>query len=234
MKKYFVIMFVLTFLVFGLTAGDNFVALSSESQFNTLTANKLVFIDFYADWCGPCRTFAPVFKEVSESLSGYTFIKIDTDQFGALSGKFNVKYIPHIVATFNGKEVAKFEGSRNATAYKTWCEEQIKAHGGNTSTTTNYSSSSTATTTSDSMVYIYEKGPEKGYIGLASNDSKKWVHVSDNGICLILEEYKVDENYYYLEDVATTTKYAVPTSASGDYYKWTGSEWVILYSVTKK
>ena len=51
----------------------------NDNNFASETKGKLVFIDFYADWCGPCKQFAPVFEAVAAANPSLNFVKVDTD-----------------------------------------------------------------------------------------------------------------------------------------------------------
>jgi len=70
-----------------------------------------VLVDFYADWCGPCQSMAPVLKEVAGELKGKVkIIKIDVDKNQPVAQKFGVRGIPHFVLFKSGKVVAQKAG----------------------------------------------------------------------------------------------------------------------------
>ena len=69
---------------------DNFDAL--------LAGDKPIFIDFWAEWCGPCRSFAPVFEAAAARHPGAVFAKVDTEAQRELAGYFQIRSIPTIVA----------------------------------------------------------------------------------------------------------------------------------------
>jgi thioredoxin 1 len=74
-----------------------------ESSFNEIIEeNKLVIIDFWAEWCGPCRAYAPVFEGVSEEFPDVVFAKVDTEAEQALAGSFGIRSIPTTVAFKDG------------------------------------------------------------------------------------------------------------------------------------
>jgi len=78
------------------------IALTEETFNTTVTDNDIVLIDFWASWCGPCRTFAPVYENVSEDNSDIVFAKVDTEDQPALAGAFQISSIPTLMAIREG------------------------------------------------------------------------------------------------------------------------------------
>jgi|TARA_B100001758_G_scaffold37045_1_gene28293 thioredoxin len=73
------------------------------SSFNEIIEeNKLVIIDFWAEWCGPCRAYGPVFEGVSEDFPDVVFAKVDTEAEQELAGSFGIRSIPTTVAFKDG------------------------------------------------------------------------------------------------------------------------------------
>jgi thioredoxin 1 len=71
----------------------------------------LVVVDFYAPWCGPCKTFAPKFESLSTKYSTVRFGKVNVDLLSSLSIKWNIKSMPTFVLIKNGIEVARISGA---------------------------------------------------------------------------------------------------------------------------
>ena len=69
---------------------------------STITDNDIVLVDFWADWCGPCKRFAPIYEKASEEYSDITFAKLDTDANQELSGQLGIEGIPTLMAFREG------------------------------------------------------------------------------------------------------------------------------------
>jgi thioredoxin 1 len=68
----------------------------------TIENNTLVILDFWAEWCGPCRAYGPIYERVSEEFPDVVFGKIDTEDQQALAGMFNIRSIPTTIAFKEG------------------------------------------------------------------------------------------------------------------------------------
>ncbi|MDA0833373.1 MAG: thioredoxin [Planctomycetota bacterium] len=85
----------------------------SQAEFSreVLQSSVPVLIDFYADWCGPCRMLSPTLQKIANDYGGKAkIVKVDVDQEPALAGKFNVSSIPTLVFMQNGEIVGKTSG----------------------------------------------------------------------------------------------------------------------------
>ena len=77
----------------------------------TITKNKLVFVDFWASWCGPCRALAPTIVELAGEYAGKVLIgKLDVDENPATAEKFQVFSIPTMIVFKDGKEAERLVG----------------------------------------------------------------------------------------------------------------------------
>jgi thioredoxin 1 len=68
----------------------------------TVTDNDIVLVDFWASWCGPCRSFAPTYEAVSEDNQDIVFGKVDTEAEQLLAGQFGIRSIPTLMAFREG------------------------------------------------------------------------------------------------------------------------------------
>lgn len=76
--------------------------LTEQTFADTVSGNEIVLVDFWASWCGPCRTFAPVYENVSQSNPDIVFAKVDTEAEQGLAGYFQISSIPTLMAIRDG------------------------------------------------------------------------------------------------------------------------------------
>jgi len=98
------------------------VSLSTADFDVFIGSNELpVVVDFWADWCGPCRMMAPIFEQVAQQLSTRVrFAKVDTEAEPALAQRYAIRSIPSLLLFRNGAEVDRIAGALDARALAGW------------------------------------------------------------------------------------------------------------------
>ena len=91
----------------------------SEDTFTKDIQHGVVLVDFYADWCGPCRMMTSVLEKVAQEIKGHAVIgKLDIDSAQKVASQFQVTSIPTLILYKDGKEVGRLVGLRDAAAVK--------------------------------------------------------------------------------------------------------------------
>lgn len=83
----------------------------SEFQSEVLDSDKIVLVDFYADWCEPCRTFSPILEDVSDDYDYIKVVKVNVDEEIGLAQKYGVMSLPTLVIIKDGKVVDRSVGA---------------------------------------------------------------------------------------------------------------------------
>jgi|TARA_B110000503_G_C7156291_1_gene417477 thioredoxin len=78
------------------------VELTESSFADTIKQSPIVFVDFWAQWCGPCRSFAPVYEKAALANTDIVFAKVDTEAEQGLAGSFEISSIPTLMAIRDG------------------------------------------------------------------------------------------------------------------------------------
>lgn len=92
--------------------------LKKEGLENLKKSKKPTIIDCWTSWCAPCKTLAPIFKELSNEIKNADFYKINVDSEQELAKKFGIKSVPTILILKEGQEIARINGFSNKVTLK--------------------------------------------------------------------------------------------------------------------
>lgn len=103
----------------GAISQKPYINVDDKNIDKVLTENPIVIVDFYADWCPPCRRFLPVFEQVAHEMQGkLIFGKLNVDYAQNSQKKYKASSIPTIIIFKNGKEVSRRTGGTDAQGLK--------------------------------------------------------------------------------------------------------------------
>ena len=94
------------------------INIDAENFEDTVTENDIVLVDFWADWCGPCKRFEPIYEKASEEHGDIIFAKLDTEENQMLTGQLGIEGIPTLMAFREGVLVFNQAGALPAPALK--------------------------------------------------------------------------------------------------------------------
>ncbi|MCL2392074.1 MAG: thioredoxin [Oscillospiraceae bacterium] len=93
------------------------IKLNAENFDETISSGKIL-VDFWAEWCGPCKMLAPIIEELAKDAEGYAKIaKLDIEEESALAARYKVMSIPTVIFFENGVEIKRFVGMQPKTNY---------------------------------------------------------------------------------------------------------------------
>lgn len=85
-----------------------------DDNFASTVANGVTLVDFFADWCGPCKMIAPIIEELANEMQGKaTVAKLDIESAQQVTAQFQVTSIPTIIVFKDGEEIKRFVGVRS-------------------------------------------------------------------------------------------------------------------------
>jgi len=82
-----------------------------------LDIKGIVFVDFFATWCGPCKMTAPIIDQLADEYKNIKFVKVDVDQNGELASEYSIFSIPTFIIFKDGKVVSQFSGGRGKEGF---------------------------------------------------------------------------------------------------------------------
>lgn len=93
-----------------------YIDLTTKNFDETLENNEIVIIDFWAEWCGPCKKFAPIFEKVAGNHSDITFAKVNTEEQQSIAKYYGVYAVPTVIVIRDGIIVINQEGMLSESA----------------------------------------------------------------------------------------------------------------------
>jgi len=102
--------------------------IKSTQQFDdeVLNSSKPVFVDFWAEWCGPCRAVSPAVEEVSKEYDGkVNFVKVNVDENNELASRYNVYSIPTLAIFQKGMVIAQAAGAASKDKIKAYIDKNL-------------------------------------------------------------------------------------------------------------
>lgn len=102
------------------------VSNAKDWQVKVVDSTKPVFVDFWAEWCGPCRMVGPVVEELAKDYEGKVeFVKVNVDEANELAAKYNIFSIPTLMLLNKGQVVAQQVGAASKESYKNMIERAL-------------------------------------------------------------------------------------------------------------
>ncbi|MCA1813396.1 MAG: thioredoxin [Halobacteriales archaeon] len=101
------------------------VAITDSDFDRTVAEHPLVVVDFYADWCGPCRLVSPILEQLAQEVPGLTVAKLDVDANPRNAMKFGVMSIPTLILFKQGKPVDMVVGAVPKAELTAWVQEHV-------------------------------------------------------------------------------------------------------------
>ncbi|MBI2786532.1 MAG: thioredoxin family protein [Legionella longbeachae] len=104
--------------------GENITSADFQSLIND---NEIVFIDFWADWCAPCKQFSTIYEQVADQFPNISFAKVNIEKEQQLADFFEIRSIPHLMVFKEGIVIYSNAGSMPASTLKELAEQALVA-----------------------------------------------------------------------------------------------------------
>lgn len=107
----------------------NEIKTSEQFDEEVLNSSKPIFVDFWAEWCGPCRAVSPAVEEVSKEFEGRVdFVKVNVDDNNKLAQRYSIFSIPTLAIFQNGKVIAQATGAASKDTIKAYIDKHISVN----------------------------------------------------------------------------------------------------------
>jgi thioredoxin 1 len=100
--------------------------IKSEDEFNDLANKGSVYVQFSANWCGPCKMLTKTIESIEDSQEDISFLKVDVDSHREIAQNFGVRSIPRVILLKDGKQVGDFVGAKNENDLKEIFQKTFK------------------------------------------------------------------------------------------------------------
>lgn len=97
---------------------------ANENNFSELISGELVLVDFFANWCGPCKMLSPVLESLASERDNIKIVKVDVDECSQLARTYGIMSIPTLILFKNGKQVSVKNGFMPANEIQNWINSE--------------------------------------------------------------------------------------------------------------
>lgn len=102
------------------------IHLNDKNFQSEIEKKKLVLVDFWAEWCNPCKIFSEVLEKVCDKYENIIFTKLNIEKYKNIAEKYNIRSIPTVLLFKNGKIIDKIIGSINLTQLENFLNKNLK------------------------------------------------------------------------------------------------------------